>query len=168
MTTSPALTGRQRTAPPLDRWSTRRGHARGGYDTTAPRTLAPGIDNELERYPFTEGARTVRDKGPFYTAPRYVPPPDTWVDWTEAGPARPELHVRNSTWRPEVGASRSRFPYVEGSPTGGMHTMGPAGVARTVARYVETPQMSAARINRLSPGQYSGQTYSQTTRLQGR
>jgi hypothetical protein len=153
--------------PPFDRWSTRRGLSGGGVDVAVPRTLAPGLDNQMARYPFNEGTRTVRDRGPFFSAPRFIPPPNNWVDWTGAGPARPELHVRQATWRPEVGSSRGRFPVVD-SPTGGMHTMGPSAVARSYPRYVETPQMRGARINRLSPGGYSGQTYSQTTRIQGR
>lgn len=147
----------------------RRGEAAGGYDTTSPRTLAPGIDNELARYPGTAfDQRVRRDRGPFYQRPTYLPPPQTWVNWTAAGPPRPELHMRNATLRTMVGTSASRFPTVAGSPTGGMHTMTPSGVSRTVPRYVSTPQMTAARQMRLSPGQYSGQTYSQTTRLQGR
>lgn len=147
----------------------RRGEAAGGYDTTSPRTLAPGIDNELARYPGTAfDGRVRRDRGPYYQRAAYLPPPVTWVNWTAAGPVRPELHMRNVTMRPEVGSSRSRFPVVAGAPTGGMHTMTPSGASRTVPRYVSTPQMTTARQNRLSPGQYAGQTYSQTTRLQGR
>jgi hypothetical protein len=108
----------------------------------------------------------VRDRQPFYQRPVYVPPPVTWVNWTEAGPLRPELHMRNVTWRNMVGNSKSRYPVVD-TPTTGMHTTGPAGVQRTVPRFVQTPQMTPARQFRLSPGQYSGQNYSQTTQLQG-
>lgn len=162
-----SLSQRQRTAPPIDRWSARRGESAGGYDTTSPRTLAPGLDTELTRYPGTSfDSQIVRDRGPFYARPRYVPPPVTWISWTAAGPCRPELGMRNTTWRNLVGNSRSRYPVVD-SPTTGMHTMITPGVARTVPRYVSTPQMRGARINRLLPGQYSGQTYSQTTQLQG-
>lgn len=164
-----ALTVRQRTAPPIDRWSARRLKSGGGYDTTSPRTLAPGLDTELTRYPGTVfDSQIVRDRGPYFAAPRYTPPAVSWISWTAAGPLRPELNMRNTTWREMVGNSASRFPFIEGSPTGGMHTMGPAGVARTVQRYVTTPQMTSARIDRLSPALYASQTYSQTTRLQGR
>ena len=76
--------------------------------------------------------------------------------------------MRNATLRTMVGNTRSRYPVIEGSPTTGMHTMVTPGVARTVQRYVRTPQMVPARVDRLAPGQYSGQTYSQTTRVQGR
>ncbi len=159
---------RQRAAPPIDRRSPRRGESAGGYDTVdGPRTLAVGLEDEKARYPgtaFDQGL--IRDRGPFYTHPDYMPPAQPWVNWTAAGPTRPELHMRNVTWRNMVGNSSSRYP-VANTPTTGLHTMGPAGVARTLPRYVETPQMRPERQMRLSPGQYSGQTYSQTTKLQG-
>lgn len=158
---------RQRTAVPIDKWHARRNESGGGYDTTSPRTLAAGIEDTFARYPGTAFDQEVlRDRGPFYAQPHYTPPPITWVNWTAAGPTRPELHMRNVTYREMVGNSMSRYPVIN-SPTTGMHTMGPAGTARTLPRYVTTPQMRGERQFRLSPGQYSGQTYSQTTRLQG-
>ena len=162
------MTVRQRTAPPMDRTDARRGESGGGVRNPAvPETLAVGLETELARYPGTVyDKRIMRDRGPFYEKPRYVPPPATWISWTAAGPTRPELHMRNVTWRNMVGNSRSRFPVVD-SPTTGMHTMGPAGTARTAARYVRTPQMRAPRQYRLAAGQYAGQTYSQTTQTQG-
>jgi len=161
------LTQRQRTAPPIDRWSTRLGESGGGIDTASPRTLAAGLGTELARYP-GDGFDTqiVRDRGPYYQQPVYVPPANNWLSWTAAGPTRPELHMRCGSWRNMVGNSASRYPVTD-SPSTGMHTMGPAGVARTVQRYVTTPQMTAARVDRLRPGQYSGQSYSQTTQVQG-
>lgn len=162
------MTRRQRTAPPIDRWAARRGDAAGGYETANPRTLAVGIEDEKARYPGTvNDGGIIRDRTPWFKASRPMPPGVSWVSWTAAGPVQPSLHMRNATYRDWQGNSSSRFPAVQ-SPTGGMHTMTPAGQARTVARYVTTPQMQAARINRLSPGQYSGQTYSQTTVSQGR
>lgn len=162
------MTSRQRSAPPIDRRTPRRGESGGGYDVVeGPRTLAPGIENDLMRFPgtvFDGGIR--RDRGPFFEQPQYIPPPVTWISWTDAGPRRPELHMRNVTYRNLVGNSKSRYPVVD-SPSTGMHSMGAAGTARTSQRYVTTPQMRTARQNRISPGQYAGQTYSQTTRLQG-
>lgn len=159
---------RQRTAPPIDRTTARRGESGGGYDLVeGPRTIATGIVDTYARYPGTAfDGRILRDRAPFYEHPTYSSPGDGWVNWTQAGPARPELHMRNTTWRNLVGNSRSRYPVVD-SPSTGMHTMGPAGVARTADRYVSTPQMVAARPFRLAPGQYAGQTYSQTTQVQG-
>lgn len=166
--TSRYLTARQRTAPPSDRMSPRRLESGGGIDTADPRTLAPGIVDDLARYPGTTYDRGImRDRGASYQAPVYIPPPVTWISWTAAGPTRPELHGRNSSWRNLVGNSASRFPVVD-SPTTGMHTMpGAPGAVLTQSRYVATPQMVPARPDRLSPAVYAGQTFSQTTRLQG-
>lgn len=162
------LQARQRAAVPINRSAPRRGEAAGGYDTATGRTIARGIETEESRYPGTVFDREItRDRGPYYDHDRYMPPAQSWVDWTSAGPVRPELHMRNYTLRDLVGNSRSRYPVVNTASTG-MHTMTPAGVARTVPRYVETPQMTPARQDRLAAGQYAGQTYSQTTRPQGR
>lgn len=165
-----ALTYRQRAAPPIDKAHGRRGPSTGGYDATSPRTLTNGIENEFERYPATVfDSQILRDRGPFYEQPRYVPPPVTWISWTAAGPTRPELHMRNATLRMMQGNTTSRYPVVIDAPTKGMHTMLPGpGAQRTTARYVQTPQMVPGRFDRLAAGQYSGQTYSQTTRRQGR
>lgn len=161
------LTQRQRTAPPIDRWTTRRLEASGGIDVATGRTLAPGIDNELMRYPGTVfDTQVMHDRHPYYQKPAYLPPANNWVSWTAAGPVRPELHMRNATLREMVGNTMSRYPVVN-SPSTGMHTQIPSGVSRTVPRYVTTPQMTAARVFRLRPGQYAGQTYSQTTQIQG-
>jgi len=162
------LTSRQRTAPPIDRWSARRGESGGGYETPDPRTFAVGLEDELARYPGTVfDSQVMRDRQPWMHRETYIPPPVTWVNWTAAGPTRPELHMRNSTFRVLSGTSRSRYPTVD-TPSNGMHTMIPLpGVAKNVERYVTTPQMVGARPFRLSPARYDGQTYSMTTKLQG-
>lgn len=163
------LTARQRDEAPIDKHSARRGRSAGGYDTVSPvRTLAVGIQDERPRYPGTvfDGG-IVRDRGPYFQRPRFTPAAPSWVNWTEAGPLRAELNMRNVTYRTEAGSSRSRFPVVD-TPTTGMHTMGVSGVSRTVPRYVETPQMTAGRPFRLSSARYQAQTYSQTTVHQGR
>lgn len=158
--------------PPIDRRHNRRGLSGGGYDVATPMTIAPGLVSELARYPgTTNDAEILRDRGAWYNLPDYTPPPITWINWTEAGPPRAELHMRNATWREEAGSSRSRFPYLPLSPTGGMHTMipsGPGGVRQTAPRYQSTPQMQAARQDRLATARYAGQSYSQTTAMQGR
>lgn len=157
----------QRTPPPIDRWSLRLGESSGGVDTPDPMTLAPGIEDTDARYPGTAfDSRIMRDRGPYYQRAHYLPPASNWVNWTAAGPVRPELHVRQATLRELVGNSVSRFPVID-SPTTGMHTMSTHGVARSVRRFQATPQMRPVRQQRLAAGQYSGQTYSQTTRVQG-
>lgn len=132
-------------------------------------TLAPGLETELPRYPGTVyDGRIVRERVPFYSAEVRSPVGDSWVDWTAAGPPRAELHMRTTQYRREQGATESRFPFIPTSPTGGRHTMTPSGVARTAPRFQTTPQQTGARINRLSSARYSGQSYSQTTAVQGR
>lgn len=162
------LTQRQRTPPPIDRWSARRGPSAGGVDYAVGRTLARGIDDELDRV--TTGSLdkgVMWDRTPWMHREERSPVGDGWVNWTEAGPVRPELHMRNMTYRRMAGNDKGRFPYIPGSPTGGMHTMVRPAVAGTVARYQDMPQMRGARVDRLSPARYSGQTYSQVTQLQG-
>lgn len=168
MTSTPELTARQRSPHPIDKRSARRGESAGGYDRSVPMTLAPGLETELTRYPGTEydgGVR--RDRMPWYNVGVRSPVGDSWVNWTEAGPPRAELHMRTTEWRQETGYGSRRFPVVPGSPTGGMHTMVKSGVDRTLPRFVETPQMRGARINRLASSRYTGQSYSQTTAVQG-
>jgi hypothetical protein len=161
------LTARQRAAPAAtDRYAARRGVSAGGRDVAIPYTVAPGIEDDKTRYPGTQNDVLIRrDRGPHYHVSRYMPPPRTEISWTAAGPARPELGMRQVTLRPEVGASRSRFPYVPGSPTGGRHTQTPSAARQVGARYQDRYQMIPGRPDRLSPGQYSGQTYSATTRV---
>jgi len=165
----PDLTRRQRAAPPINRYSLRRGLSAGGYDTMNPLTLAVGMENDLARYPGTVYDTGVqRGRQPFYSATLYRPAGDGWVNWTEAGPPRAELHMSTTEWRHEQGGTR--YPFIADSPTNGRHTMVPNGVSRTVQRYVggEVPQMTGARINRLAAARYAGQSYSQTTAVQGR
>jgi hypothetical protein len=172
MSTLTAVERRQRATPPIDRRHNRRGLSGGGYDTAHPMTIAPGIESELPRYPgTTNDAEIHRDRAPWYNMPDYPTVGNGWVNWTLAGPPRAELHMRNATWRPMEGNSRSRFPFLPQSPTGGMHTMipsGPGSVRQTAPRYQSgNPQMQAARVDRLAGARYAGQSYSQTTSVQG-
>lgn len=166
-----ALSARQRTAPPIDRWHTRLGLSAGGYDRTNPLTLAPGMENDQARYPGTVNDSGVqRSRLPFYHAGVRSAVGDGWVNWTAAGPPRAELHMSNTEYRRESGYGSRRFPFIPGSPTGGRHTMVPNATAYTMPRYVSgaIPQMQSARINRLAAARYAGQSYSQTTAVQGR
>lgn len=171
MTSTPALTARQRAAPPIDRWHARRMEAGGGYDRVNPLTLAPGMENEQSRYPNMTANEAVKyERAPFYSAECRSPVGNSWVDWTAAGPPRAELHMRCVTFRIEEGTSASRYPFIPSSPTGGRHTMTPNAVSRTTPRYVDSglPQMTSARVDRLAAARYAGQSYSQTTAVQGR
>lgn len=164
-----ALSQRQRAAPPIDRWHARRGLSAGGYDRSNPMTLAPGMENDQARYPgTTQDGALLRDKSAFYHVGQKGNVGDGWVNWTAAGPVRAELHARTYTWRDEQGGSR--YPFIPGSPTGGRHTMVPSATTYTTPRYVDSglPQMQGARVNRLAAARYSGQSYSQSTAVQGR
>lgn len=163
------LSQRQRAAPPIDRYHLRRGLSGGGYDTTHPMTLAPGMENDLARYPGTvHDGGVLRERRPYYHAETRSAVGDGWVNWTAAGPPRAELHMRTTEYRVEQGGTR--YPFIPSSPTGGRHTMVPNATAYTMPRYVDgqIPQMSGARINRLSAARYAGQSYSQSTAVQGR
>lgn len=165
---------RQRTPPPgpgaIGRGHTAEGGPPPGGTRVADfvRNLRLRVYGHLARFPGTVYDRLIiRDRHPTMYRPHYMPPGDNQPSWTAAGPARPTLHMRQQTYRPWVGSSSSRFPYVPSSPTGGMHTDTPHAVPRTRKRYQATPQMLGARINRLSGSRYHGQTYSQQTATQG-
>lgn len=90
------------------------------------------------------------------------------VDWTAAGPARPELHMRNVTVRTMAGTSRTRALASPFDPTIGLHSQTVTTPRGNVERFKATGvSMKGARTDRLSPARYSGQSYSQTTLLQG-
>lgn len=164
------LSARQRSVPPPDT-HIRRAHSRGGWAAggRARGPLVSGMEDEQARYPGTFfDRRTQRDRGPWYPIDYYVPQGNSWVNWTAAGPPRPELHMRNVTYRPEVGSSQTRAFRDPNNPQRGLHTNPVNGVARTLQRYVSgNPQMRPGRVDRLTNAQYTGQSYSQTTRLQG-
>ncbi len=162
------LSARQRAAPAAnDTSSPRRNVSSGGIPFARGRTLIHGIEDNDARYPATVyDAQIVRDRGPFVRRPRVIPPGDGWVDWTRAGPLRPELHMRNVSMRTMVGNSASRYPVVD-TPSTGRHTMSPAGTARTAERYVVTAQIMPGRQNRLAASQQRGNTFSQLTVPQG-
>lgn len=166
--TNPYLAARQRAAPQAnDTVNPRRNVSSGGRSVARPRTLAPGIVDQNARTAGTAfDGQIVRDRGPFLRRPRVIPAGDGWVNWTKAGPWRPELHMRNVTLRTMGGNSASRYPVVD-TPSTGRHTMVPSAVSRTAPRYVETAQMVPGRQNRLAGSTYRGQTYSQLTRPQG-
>jgi hypothetical protein len=94
-------------------------------------------------------------------------------DWTHAGPARPTLWFeRGQTLSPRSGVSRSRFFQNPAAPGTGLHTQvdnDASGAFGSAGRYLnaDVPQMRARRQNRLSPAVYTGQSFSQTTTVQG-
>lgn len=91
------------------------------------------------------------------------------VDWTAAGPPRPELHVRNVTYRLMAGNSQSRAFADPRDPNIGLHTITLTKPRGNIERYkAGSSAMRPGRTDRLSPARYTGQSYSQTTLEQGR
>lgn len=160
----------QRDPVPFNRRPPRRDNSRGGPPPTLiRRTLQPDMDGEEARYsPTTNDGLIRHDHTPWYPMFHYGPAATGWVNWTACGPPRPELHMRTLEYRRMAGTSRTRFPVNPLDPKVGLHTDPSAAIPRTVPRFVgPNPQMTKPRQDRLAMGQYSGQSYSQTTIPQG-
>jgi hypothetical protein len=170
MATMTDLYRRQRSVPPPPLGG-RRAHSAGGdADGGEGRTLAPGLNTEQARYPGTHYDTEIRrDKTPWFPRDHMVPGGLSWVNWTAAGPLRAELHMRDVTVRTMQGNTNSRALQDPRNPQRGLHTNPMSGVGRTVERFVNpaVPSMTGARVDRLSNARYDGQSYSQTTRVQG-
>jgi hypothetical protein len=184
---------RQREAVPFNRRGVRRRNGTGGETRALTRrTLAAGMDSESARHPGTINDTTIsRQQMPWFPSTVYQPAGNSWVSWTAAGPIRPELHMRDTSFRVMEGNSRTRnllnpgpgeavvAPGYRSMPDGriiqptttirvGLHTDPKRAARITVERYTNrNPKMSTARQDRLRSGQYTGQSYSQTTRVQG-
>jgi len=187
------LSQRQRTPPPFNSRPVRRRNSRGGdVPVLVRRTLVDGMDGEATRFSGTTNDTEIhRQQMPWFPSDNYVAAGQSWVNWTAAGPCRPELHMRDATYRLMQGNSRTRnlqnpggdttevAPGYRSLPDGriiqpthrvsvGLHTDPKRSALITVQRYTnKNPKMTTARQDRLRSGQYTGQSYSQTTRIQG-
>lgn len=161
----------QRDPVPFNRRAPRLKDSSGGAVALGVRrTIAPGMEDDQTRYcPTTFDDQIRRDKTPWFPIPHWTPAGQGWVNWTQAGPIRPTLHMRTVNQRTMAGTSRTRFLANPLDPSVGLHTNPAVAVTRTVPRYVTpgVPQIRHGRQDRLTSGQYSGQSYSQTTRMQG-
>lgn len=174
------------TRPAYDRWTVRRLDSPPGPVEPAGvgRTIAPGlVDGRIRElggaYSRDSGIR--RDRTPVYDFDNYRPA-GALVDWTMSGPIRRSLWMRNHTLTRMQGSDNTRaqdpHPVVtfgsqdglHGSPPHGMHTNPVNGRALSMRTYQATgrAQMTSARYNRLADSVYTGQSYSQTTRVNGR
>lgn len=163
---------------PYDQSVNRRGDSGPGRDARGVgRVISPGLIDGTIRESAGAYARDnliERDRIPFYERDYMVGNADTLVDWTNCGPIRPSLHMRQMTVRRQVGtdATRNFDPrpiagYGTQDQGHGLHT-NPAPFKRaTNARFQQTAQMQPAYVNRLSQARYAGQSYSQTTRMAG-
>ncbi len=183
----------QREPVPFNHRPPRRRNSTGGETPELlRRTLVAGMDGESTRYPGTvNDTKISRQQQPWFSSAAYTPPGLSWVNWTAAGPPRPELHMRDATYRLMQGNSSTRnlmypgpgeavtAPGYRSMPDGrivqptttirsGLHTDPKRAARITVERYTNrNPRMTTARQDRLRSGQYTGQSYSQTTRVQG-
>ena len=157
-------------SPPFNRIAPRIRDSRGGSNQVLfRRTLAPGMDNEASRYPGTSNDTTIqRDKGPWLPTDNLLGTAGGWYNWTAAGPARPELHMRDVTMRIMQGNSRSRNLQNPLDPGQGLHSMPTPGAVGPYQRFLnpENPRMRRPRVDRLADSQFTGQSYSATTRTQ--
>lgn len=183
----------QREPVPFNRQPVRRRNSKGGdVPLLTRRTLVAGMDGESTRFPGTTNDTGIRrQQQPWYPSTQYTPAGNSWVNWTAAGPIRAELHMRDTSFRTMVGTSRTRnlqnpggdttevAPGYRSMPDGrivqpthrvsvGLHTDPKRSAKITVERYTnQNARMTTARQDRLRSGQYTGQSYSQTTRVQG-
>jgi hypothetical protein len=167
---------------PYDRYHARHagagGSGTGGADGGVGRAITPGLVDGTIR----EGAGantwdryTGHERMPWYDRDYMIGQDNTLVDWTRCGPVRPSLHMLQVTVRKLVGTDNTRNldPHRTARGTGtqdqghGMHTNPAPNRVRTNARYANTVQQQPARVDRLTSARYAGQSYSQTTRVQG-
>lgn len=138
--------------------------------TLARRTLAHGIEDEDTRYPgMGNDGKIRRGNTPFTTAQYRHGAGTGMVDWTACGPVRPELHVRQEfALRTMAGTSHTRYLASPADPRNGLHSTPPRsaeGNSQRIAAGQAT--IRPGRQNRLTTARYTGQSYSQTTRVQG-
>lgn len=150
----------------------RRGNAPGGAVLRRPgrsvgAQAAAGQD-ETRYFGAVQDDQIRRDRTPWYPTKARSGVGTAEVDWTAAGPYRPELHMRNVTVRLMAGNSQSRAFANPLDPTVGLHSSGIVKPAGNLGRLNSgRPGMKTGRTDRLSPARYSGQSYSQTTLEQG-
>lgn len=158
--------------PTLEREGIRHAQSLGGAVAALPRRTVAAQAAQLEtdtRYPGdANDDRIRRDRIPWYPSDQRSGVGTGEVDWTAAGPARPELHMRNVTVRRMAGTDQTRALANPVDPTVGLHTNPAIRPSGNLQRYAAgVPVMRPARTDRLSPARYNGQSYSQTTVLQG-
>lgn len=144
-----------------------------------PRWSAPGPQTRENAN--ANESTIVHERTPWYDIDYMTSNHDSLVNWTDSGPIRQSLHMRQMTVNRQVGTSATRNfdpnpiatygtqdgtgPY--GGQVHGMHT-NPEPYKGSVNRnFRDRQQQQPARFNRLSPALYTGQSYSQTTVIQG-
>lgn len=106
MATSPVQhTGRA----PFNRLGVRRGNSTGGPAFARTEwAQAIGVEQPIRRMPEDSNDQAIRrERMPYYRRGYYIAP-DYGVSWTECGPARPALSMRNVTRRRQQGTDNTR------------------------------------------------------------
>lgn len=163
---------------PYDRYTARRGDARGGPPIGGHgHEITPGlVDGQIRESAgaYARDRLIARDRIPVYMREYMVGNDNTLVDWTHSGPVRPSLWMRNHTVRRQVGTDNTRAEdpnlirgYGSQSQKHGLHTNPAPSKRGTNLRHQQTEQMQPAGVSRLTVARYSGQSYSQTTRVAG-
>jgi hypothetical protein len=150
----------------------RSGEAPGGAVAPNPRFTTGGqaaaVADDPRYYGATNDSQIRRDRTPFFPSKARSGVGTAEVDWTMAGPNRPELHVRNVTVRVMAGTSQTRAFANPLDPSVGLHSNPKARPSGNIERFkAGAAGMKPGRRDRLSPARYSGQSYSQTTLEQG-
>lgn len=163
---------RQREPVPYPTRPGRLGNAAGGVPVERPgRSLggqAAAWMDDPRYYGATQDGQIRRDRTPWYPTKARSGVGTAEVDWTMAGPARPELHMRNVTVRIMAGTSRTRALANPIDPRQGLHSAGIVKPSGNLGRLSEgRPGMQHGRTDRLSSARYRGQSWSQTTLEQG-
>lgn len=157
---------------PFNRRGVRLGNSAGGAPATLARFTAGNqaaqAATDPQYYGATNDDQIRRDRTPWFPRPTKSGAGTGTVDWTAAGPARPQLHMRNVTVRTMAGTSATRYPASPYDPSIGLHSQTPISPRGNIQRYqAKAPVMKPGRNDRLSPARYTGQSYSQTTLEQG-
>ncbi len=155
-------------------------HSRPGRRTTAPGgavanqarfvvgAQADVADGDPRYYGASNDQTIRRDRTPWYPSDARSGVGTAEVDWTAAGPPRPELHMRNVTVRIMAGTSQTRAFANPKDPSVGLHTNPPFKPRGNLLRAeAGGAVIRHGRTDRLSPARYRGQSWSQTTLEQG-
>ena len=170
----PEIPPRQDQTPPIDRRLKRIGTGvQDAPPDMRPYTAQSMVDQRLRCSASSNDALIRRDGQPQWLIQNYQRAGAQVNNWTAAGPARPTLWtVRGQTLTPRSGG-KVRWLQNPAAPGTGLHTEvnnDASGAIGTQARYLNPTsgvRQRGRRQNRLSPALYSGQSFSQTTKLQG-
>lgn len=137
-----------------------------------PERPAHGVADPWARYQggHMDAGSITRQNTPWVQNQRYVAAGRGVASWA-ASPPRPSLNQMDMPYMIRQGTSQTRHLLDPRTGVTGLHTQqtGVNHSAVTASRYAnpDVPMMKVRRQNRLSPALYDGQSYSQTTMLQG-